>query len=214
MDSRCTAVVPVYNEANTIRGVVEALLACERIGEVIVVDDASTDETATVLKGLPVRLVANEINLGKDRSVILAARRARFDRLFLADGDLVGLEAEHVDKLIAAAEQNRLVLGIIRPQAVLGWLFFLNRYVFSLTGLRVLHRDDLLSLGTTSLNRYRLESFLNVAARRQGWKVKKVVLRGIIHVIKERKGPLLPALHNRALMALDILVFYVKIMFK
>jgi len=60
-------VIPSYNEAATIRGVVERTLA--QLPRVIVVDDGSTDGTSAALDGLPVTLIRNPRNLGKAASL-------------------------------------------------------------------------------------------------------------------------------------------------
>jgi glycosyltransferase involved in cell wall biosynthesis len=65
--SRAVAVIPVYNEAPTVRGVVERTLA--QLAQVIVVDDGSTDGTAAALEGLPVTMLRNPRNLGKAASL-------------------------------------------------------------------------------------------------------------------------------------------------
>ena len=68
MDPASLAVViPAYNEAAVIRGVVERTLA--QLPRVIVVDDGSTDGTAAALDGLPVTLIRNPRNLGKAASL-------------------------------------------------------------------------------------------------------------------------------------------------
>jgi glycosyltransferase involved in cell wall biosynthesis len=60
-------VIPAYNEAATIRAVVEAAL--QQIGRVIVVDDGSTDDTAGRLTGLPVSVLRHADNQGKAASL-------------------------------------------------------------------------------------------------------------------------------------------------
>jgi glycosyltransferase involved in cell wall biosynthesis len=56
-------VIPAYNEAATIRGVVARTL--RYAGRVIVVDDGSVDGTSQALEGLPVTLLVHERNQGK-----------------------------------------------------------------------------------------------------------------------------------------------------
>ncbi|WJJ92877.1 glycosyltransferase family 2 protein [Neopusillimonas aromaticivorans] len=60
-------VIPAFNEATTIRQLVEALL--EMCPRVIVVDDCSTDGTAQQLYGLPVKLLSHTTNKGKAASL-------------------------------------------------------------------------------------------------------------------------------------------------
>lgn len=56
-------IVPCYNEATVIRDTVVSLL--EKGYRVVVVDDASSDDTKTALKGLSVYYIRHEVNLGQ-----------------------------------------------------------------------------------------------------------------------------------------------------
>jgi glycosyltransferase involved in cell wall biosynthesis len=59
--------IPAYNEARTLRPLVERALAVTP--HVIVVDDGSTDGTAASVAGLPIELLANDVNRGKGASL-------------------------------------------------------------------------------------------------------------------------------------------------
>lgn len=59
--------IPAYNEAETIRGLVERTLLM--VPNVVVVDDGSHDGTASQLQGLPITLLRNERNIGKAASL-------------------------------------------------------------------------------------------------------------------------------------------------
>ena len=59
--------IPAYNEAGTIRGLVERALAVTP--NVMVVDDGSVDGTAAALDGLPIKLLINTQNMGKAASL-------------------------------------------------------------------------------------------------------------------------------------------------
>lgn len=59
----CTVLIPAYNEARTIRGVVEGVLA--HADRVLVISDGSTDGTVTQLRGLPVEVIEHRANRGK-----------------------------------------------------------------------------------------------------------------------------------------------------
>jgi glycosyltransferase involved in cell wall biosynthesis len=71
---RCTVVIPAYNEAATIRDIVERTLAYA--SSVVVVDDGSTDGTAARIADLPVTLLASERNVGKAASIWRGAEAA------------------------------------------------------------------------------------------------------------------------------------------
>src|SRR3954447_1839764 len=85
---RVVIVVPAYNEAATIRDVVER---CVRTGfPVIVVDDGSTDATAAIVADLPVALVRQPRNHGKGAALLLGIRHALRQgaaRVITLDGD-------------------------------------------------------------------------------------------------------------------------------
>jgi glycosyltransferase involved in cell wall biosynthesis len=106
-------VIPAYNEAATIRGVVERTLA--RIAHVIVVDDGSTDGTAATLAGLPVTLIRNPRNLGKAVSLwrgIAVALAEDAGAVVTLDGDGQH-RPEDIPQLLAAhqREPDALVVG-------------------------------------------------------------------------------------------------------
>jgi glycosyltransferase involved in cell wall biosynthesis len=85
---RVIAVIPAYNEAATLRAVVSGVLL--HLGDVIVVDDGSGDNTAGVVADLPVRLIRHERNLGKSRSLMdgfRAALESGADAVVTLDGD-------------------------------------------------------------------------------------------------------------------------------
>lgn len=67
-------VIPAYNEAASIRDVVEKALKLS--GFVVVVDDASSDGMADMISNLPVTLLKNGENRGKAESLMLGMRHA------------------------------------------------------------------------------------------------------------------------------------------
>lgn len=74
-DSTAIAVViPAYNEAATIANIVERTLSFA--DKIIVVDDASSDDTADRLAQFPVLLLRNQNNLGKSRSLVRGMQTA------------------------------------------------------------------------------------------------------------------------------------------
>lgn len=117
--ARVAAVIPAYNEAATVRAVVERTLSL--VDAVYVVDDGSTDGTAAALADLPTRLSRHPVNRGKGDSLRTGFCRA------LADGYplVVSLDAdgqhppEAIVDLLAAAGRapGALILGRRRDKA-------------------------------------------------------------------------------------------------
>ncbi|MFA6029888.1 MAG: glycosyltransferase family 2 protein [Elusimicrobiota bacterium] len=100
-------VVPAFNEARTIRGVVERLLALKlpvRL-ELLVVDDGSTDGTAdalSVLRDARLKVLRHPKNRGKGAAVRTALEQATGDYLLVQDADLE-YDPEDIPRLLELA---------------------------------------------------------------------------------------------------------------
>jgi glycosyltransferase involved in cell wall biosynthesis len=82
--------VPVYNEEPTIDALLSAVLAVEVDKEVIVVNDCSTDGTASALQRWAdkVRVIYHPTNRGKGAAVRTALAAATGDAIIIQDADL------------------------------------------------------------------------------------------------------------------------------
>jgi glycosyltransferase involved in cell wall biosynthesis len=98
---KLSAIIPVYNEATTIAKVVEQVLAValdHTLGgiekEIVIVNDGSTDETASVLNALAARwphqlkIVHHEENQGKGAAIRTALEHVTGDLVITQDADL------------------------------------------------------------------------------------------------------------------------------
>jgi glycosyltransferase involved in cell wall biosynthesis len=100
---RTIAIVPARNEAASIRGVVEDLKSFDRLYEVVVVDDGSTDRTAALAVEAGARVLSLPYNLGIGGAVQTGFKVARdegFDLAVRLDGDGQHIAAE-LPKLLA-----------------------------------------------------------------------------------------------------------------
>src|SRR5262249_30994563 len=119
--ARTLVAIPAYNEAATIRHVVERVRQNLPDCDLVVVDDGSTDATASALVGTGATVVTHLCNLGYGRAIqtaVLYADREGYDRLVTLDADgqhdpaqvrplLAEFDGGHWDLLIA----SRYVLG-------------------------------------------------------------------------------------------------------
>lgn len=88
---KVSIVIPVYNEQNTIRTILDKVLALPFEKEVIVVNDCSNDDTESILRELShpdLKVVHGEVNRGKGHAVREGFRIATGDVVLIQDADL------------------------------------------------------------------------------------------------------------------------------
>jgi len=192
------AVIPAYNEAATIRSLVERVLKI--VPSVVVVDDGSTDATAARLDDLPVALLRNPSNLGKSASLCKGfdyalARGARYVVTLDGDGQH---RPEDIRRLLAAAERHpgSIVIGArlhdrqnfpaqryYANQFARFWISWAAGYPIADTqsGMRLYPSALLARLEPREVSRKRfvLESEILIAAARHGVRSVAVPIPGI-----------------------------------
>ncbi|MCQ2352618.1 MAG: glycosyltransferase family 2 protein [Victivallaceae bacterium] len=87
-----SVVMPVFNEEKFVEKVVEKVLAQDVVGELIIVDDASTDGTRQILRrfaGEPrVKIFCQKCNCGKGAALICGFSHATMPFVVVQDADL------------------------------------------------------------------------------------------------------------------------------
>ncbi len=90
-EGRLSVVIPAYNESATIKAVVTNVLSRPETGEVIIINDASTDNTWEQLQSFSadsrVRLVNQPVNSGKGAALIRGFSDATKDFVLVQDAD-------------------------------------------------------------------------------------------------------------------------------
>jgi glycosyltransferase involved in cell wall biosynthesis len=100
-EHRVSCIIPAYNEAKRIGAVISAVMDHPLIAEVIVVDDGSTDETASVALGFKGVLVLRlSCNSGKTHAIEAGLNQASCRYIMLVDADLEGLNVDDLTRLI------------------------------------------------------------------------------------------------------------------
>lgn len=111
-DKTFSIIIPAFNEAQGIGDTLEDLSASGLMkrGEVIVVDDGSSDDTAAVVRKYPVTLLRHNVNKGYGASLKTGIRHSSADWIITMDSDGQHT-AEAVDSVIQQMNSYLLVIG-------------------------------------------------------------------------------------------------------
>ena len=88
-----SVIMPVYNEARTVRQVIEVVLAQRPVQELIIVDDCSSDGSWEVLDEIAkahdrIRLFRHEQNQGKGAALATGIGHAKAPIVIIQDADM------------------------------------------------------------------------------------------------------------------------------
>lgn len=89
---KLSVIIPVYNEVESIREIIERVQKTGLAWEIVIVDDFSRDGTRDILKDMDgkdrIRVLLHEKNQGKGAAVRTGLEAARGDVLLIQDADL------------------------------------------------------------------------------------------------------------------------------
>lgn len=202
--SAVTAIIPAYNEENTIGGIVSVLAQIEEIKQIIVVSDGSEDATAEVAGNAGAQVVELAENLGKGAAMKEGVEQAQFDIILFLDADLIGLTAQHVKSLIHPVINGEVEMSI--------GIFEKGRLATDLaqvvapylSGQRALKKNLMKAIADIEDTGFGVEVALTKYAHDHHIKTKEVELMGMTHVMKEEKLGLKKGLAARMKMYWEI----------
>lgn len=142
---KITFLIPAYNEAATIGSVLDAIVALPVDREILVVDDGSTDETASIVSARadkdPSIVLLSKPNGGKGSALRAGIPGCTGDIIVIQDADMEYDPAE-VPELVAPILDGRAdvvygsrLTGGRAQRAYLFWHMIGNRFLSLLTGL-------------------------------------------------------------------------------
>jgi glycosyltransferase involved in cell wall biosynthesis len=185
---KVAAIVPAYNERERISAVLEALKAAQTVDEIIVVSDGSTDGTYELVARDPeIKAIHLDINRGKGRAMREGALNTDADVVLFLDADLIGLDGNKVDSLVAPVMENRadMAIGIFRNgRGITDLAQLIAPYI---SGQRSMRRDIFLAIPKIDDIRSGVETAITKHFRARRLRVERVSLHGCTHYMKEEK---------------------------
>ena len=203
---RVTAIVPCYNEAQRVGAVLDTLVTCPFIDEIIVIDDGSSDGTATIVSRYPVKFLRNQVNRGKGYSLDRAIGEASGDILFFCDADIRGLSHAVVKNILSPVMAGEVDLSIGMRNRKIYFIQHILKFIPLLGGERALTRTLWHRLPEFYKHKFRIEIALNFYAKYYGKGFTFQVYRGITQTIKERKYGWWKGLRLRFAMFADVIL--------
>jgi glycosyltransferase involved in cell wall biosynthesis len=188
LDSKLVSVlIPAHNEEEFIADTVTAIKGIPEVGEIIVIDDASTDRTAALALEAGANVLSLSANMGKGSALNAGLKEVKGEVVALVDGDL-GSTALDVRKLIIPVMENGADMtiakfprakkkggfGLVKGLSRGGIKFFTGMKVNApLSGQRVMKRSVIDALGGFESG-YGVEVGMTIDAVRKGFRIMEV----------------------------------------
>ncbi|MDI6787834.1 MAG: glycosyltransferase family 2 protein [Planctomycetota bacterium] len=126
---KSSVIVPAYNEESGLPVVVQQLTqALDDSTEIVVVDDGSTDQTASVARQLPCRLISHPQNIGKGKAMQTGIANAKGENIIFIDADGT-YPAEEINTIIEKLKEYEAVFTAREQQ---------NIYLLNLIGNKLI----------------------------------------------------------------------------
>lgn len=203
---KISCIICAYNEAPRIASVLEAATGHSHLDEVIVVNDASQDNTNEVVSRFPtVKLISLEKNGGKSKALVQGLRAAQNELVMLLDADLFNLTDRDISALAEPVLQDKADVSISLRKNAFGIHHWLGldftsgeRVLPKLLLADVLHEID-------RLPRFGIETYMNSLLIRRRMRLAVVRWANVSHMRKADKYGFIKGTLGDLKMTLDVL---------
>ena len=197
------AIVPAFNEENTIGSVVSILKESGVFTDIIVVDDGSADHTAQEASKYGVR-VLQEKNQGKGGALLAGARATDADILFFTDADLTNFTKKHIKALLVPVVEGKAAMSVgLRDRGpLITWV--MERFLPLIGGEQAIHRDLFSRIALSGVRDFGIELAMNAYCRVHGLRIQKIRMSGVGQVVKEKKYGMVIGFLQRCVMIWQI----------
>jgi polyisoprenyl-phosphate glycosyltransferase len=208
---RVAAIVPAYNEQETLAEVLGVLQATPLVDEVIVVSDGSTDDTPAVGRALGARTLQLKRNHGKATAMATGVAHTDAPYLLFVDGDILNLTTDLVAQLIDPVVHGRSAMTIgVRNRGRL--VNAVHRQTGPLlSGIRCLRREVFEAVPEEFLDGFCIETALNWACRTLRCRMTTIVLYNLKHLVKEKKRGLAAGVRARLEMFASVFAAWLRL---
>jgi glycosyltransferase involved in cell wall biosynthesis len=136
---KLSVIMPVYNEAGTIQTILKRVLATGLPDEIILVDDASKDDTVRIAKGLGLTVMVHRENMGygaNQKTCYIEALKEDADIIVMVHPDyqydpklLPELIKPIVEKRSQVVLGSRILAGNVLKRGMPIWKYISNRFL-------------------------------------------------------------------------------------
>jgi glycosyltransferase involved in cell wall biosynthesis len=191
-----TVVIPAFNESQTVERVISKIKALHPDFQIIVVDDGSTDDTASVARHAGANVCRHPYNIGNGAALKTGIKEAAGQFIVLMDGD--GQHApEDIDQMLGFLPSYDMVVGARPSHKHANWGRSLANKVYNrfgsyvakfqiedlTSGFRAIKASIAKSLVPLIPNTYSCPTTLTLAVLRNGGSLKYVPIE-----IRSRKA--------------------------
>ena len=162
--SKTSCIIPFWNEDQRLYVVLDEIIKCKSLLEIICVDDASDkDRSDEIRKFYPsIKLIRLDKNVGKTGAIYEGLKHSKGDFMLLLDADLRNLNYIEIDEAVSAMEQTTDIDMLILRRIKAPFFVKLNRGDVLTTGERILKKVDLEKILNSSINGWQIESAINI----------------------------------------------------
>ncbi|PKM80091.1 MAG: glycosyl transferase [Firmicutes bacterium HGW-Firmicutes-14] len=184
---KVSVLIPAHNEEQYIFETVTAISTIPEISEIVVIDDASADNTANLAAEAGAVVISLPANLGKGGALNKGLSQIKSGIIALVDGD-IGVSAAEVRKLIIPVVEGQADMtiarfprarkkggfGLVKGLARKGIKYFTGMEVLApLSGQRVMKREVIDALGGFDSG-FGVEVGMTIDVLRKGFRIMEV----------------------------------------